>query len=82
MTAQLRAIREYAEATDITILRKYIDEAKSATTDDRPEFLRMIKDLKSGLQVDFVLVHKLDRFSRNRYDSAVYRREIQKADGL
>ena len=27
---------------------------------------------------DFAIVHKLDRFSRNRYDSAYYKRELKK----
>lgn len=75
--AQLRAIRDYAEKNNITIIKEYIDEARSATTDDRPNFLRMIKDITSGrIKVDYVLVHKLDRFARNRYDSAIYRREL------
>ena len=40
--AQLRAIREYAEKNDVVIVAEYCDRAKSATTDQRPEFLRMI----------------------------------------
>jgi len=79
ISAQLRAIREYAAKHDIAIIREYIDEARSATTDDRPGFQEMVWDLKNGLKVDLVLVHKLDRFARNRYDAAIYRREIQKA---
>ncbi|MBE3582322.1 MAG: recombinase family protein [Thermoanaerobacteraceae bacterium] len=79
ITAQLRAIREYAQKHNIEIIKEYTDEARSATTDDRPGFLRMIADLKNGLKVDLVFVHKLDRFARNRYDAAVYRREIQRA---
>ena len=71
IAAQLRAIREYAARNGIEIVRTY--------TDDRPGFQRMIADLRNGLRLDLVLVHKLDRFARNRYDGAVYRREIQKA---
>lgn len=75
--AQLRAIREYADKNDIIIVKEYTDEARSATTDDRPSFLKMIKDITSDLlAADYVLVHKLDRFARNRYDSAIYRREL------
>ena len=59
------------------IVDTYIDEAKSATTDRRPDFQRMIEDSKKGI-FDIVLVHKLDRFARNRYDSAVYKRELKK----
>ena len=61
----------------MTVVRSHCDRAKSATTDNRPEFLQMIKDAKSG-DFDYVIVHKLDRFSRNRYDSAYYKRELKK----
>ena len=56
----------------ITILRHYIDRAYSAKTDNRPEFQQMIRD--SGRHLfDMVIVWKLDRFSRSRYDSARYK---------
>lgn len=74
--AQIRAIREYAEKNDIQIVKIYTDEALSATTADRPQFLQMIKDSALGL-FDTVIIHKLDRFARNRYDSAFYKRELK-----
>ncbi|MEY8001171.1 recombinase family protein [Clostridium sp. Mt-5] len=74
--AQLRAIKEYASHNSIEITKVYIDEAKSATTDDRPQFLKMIEDSKSKT-FDAIIVHKLDRFSRNRYDSAVYKKKLK-----
>ena len=77
--AQLRAIYEYAEREGVVIVKEYIDRAHSATTDQRPEFQRMIADAKQGA-FDLVIVHKLDRFSRNRYDSAIYRRELKLAN--
>ena len=76
--AQIRAIKEYCQKNDIEIVASYIDEARSATTDDRPQFLKMIRD-SSANQWDMVIVHKLDRFARNRYDSAFYKRELRKA---
>lgn len=75
--AQLRACREYCSRQGIEILQEYRDEAKSATTDKRPGFQAMFQDLRRG--VDFIIVHKLDRFSRDRYDAAYYRRLIKKA---
>lgn len=75
--AQLRAIREYCQKNNIQLVKIYTDEAKSATTDDRPGFLQMIKDSSLGL-FDVVIVHKLDRFSRDRYDSAFYKRQLKK----
>jgi site-specific DNA recombinase len=74
--AQIRAINEYASKNDITIVRTYIDEAKSATTDQRPEFLKMVDESKEGL-FEAVIVHKLDRFARDRYDSIFYRRALK-----
>lgn len=75
--AQLRAIREYAKRNDVIIVGEYIDKAKSATTDNRPEFLKMISDSKEE-NFDIVLVHKLDRFARNRHDSIGYRMELKR----
>ncbi|WP_455789216.1 recombinase family protein, partial [Clostridium butyricum] len=57
--AQIRAINEFAERENIQIVKTYIDEARSATTDDRPQFLKMIKESELGL-FDTLIVHKLD----------------------
>ena len=67
LDAQQRATKAYCEAHDWEIVREYRDEGKSAWTDDlakRPAFLQMITDAEAG-HVDVVVVHKLDRFSRN-----------------
>ena len=65
---QLRDCKAYAEKNGITVVGTYIDRAYSAKTDDRPDFQRMIKD--SGKKIfDVVLVWKLDRFARNRFDA-------------
>jgi len=74
--AQIRAIKEYANKEKISIVKIYTDEAKSATTDDRPQFLKMIEDSFAEM-FDVVIVHKLDRFARNRYDSAIYKRQLK-----
>ena len=69
---QLRECKVFAEKNGITILNTYIDRALSAKTDNRPEFQRMIKDSAKNL-FEVVIVWKLDRFARNRYDSAHYK---------
>ncbi|WP_283606635.1 recombinase family protein [Faecalispora anaeroviscerum] len=74
---QLRECKAYAEKNGITVLSTYIDRALSAKTDHRPEFQHMVKDSAKGL-FDIVLVWKLDRFSRNRYDSAHYKTVLRK----
>lgn len=73
---QLRECTAFAEKEGITILRHYIDRAFSARTDDQPEFKRMIEDSGKGL-FDAVIVWKLDRFSRNRSDSAIYTNKLR-----
>lgn len=75
--AQIRAMRKYCQQNHWKIVSEYKDEAKSATTDKRPEFQKMIEDSGKNL-FDIVLVHKLDRFSRNRYDSAIYKSKLKK----
>ena len=66
---QLREYQAFAKKNDITLLDPYIDRALSAKTDKRPNFLKMIKD-SAAKKFDVVIVWKLDRFARNRYDSA------------
>ena len=74
---QIRECTSYAEKNDITIVKHYIDRAISAKTDNRPQFQQMIKDSDKKLY-DIVLVWKLDRFARNRYDSARYKTQLKK----
>ena len=64
----------------MTVVGTYIDRALSAKTDSRPEFQKMIAD-SSKKQFDVVLIWKLDRFARNRLDSATYR-TILKRNGV
>jgi site-specific DNA recombinase len=77
--AQQDAISRYAEREGIRVAAWYIDRAKSGKTDDRPDFLRMMDDLKKKIvQPDIVLSHKIDRLFRNRTDAAIYRRDIRR----
>ena len=75
--AQVRAMKAYCQQQHWQIVATYVDEARSATTDRRPNFQKMIEDSSKNL-FDIVLVHKLDRFSRNRYDSAIYKSKLKK----
>lgn len=74
---QLRECKEYAERHNMTIIDTYIDRALSAKTDNRPEFQKMIRD-SGKKQFNVVLVWKLDRFARNRLDSATYRAVLKR----
>ena len=78
--SQLRECRKYAEHNNMAIAGTYIDGALSAKTADRPEFQYMIKDSTKEL-FEIVFVWKLDRFSRDRYETVCYK-HILKENGV
>lgn len=73
---QLRVCNEYAKTHDITVVNTYIDRAMTGTNDNRPDFQRMIKD-SNRRNWNFVLVYKLDRFSRNKYETAIHKKTLK-----
>lgn len=74
---QVKECTTFAERNGYTIIGTYADRAISGTTDNRPQFQKMIEDSKRKL-FDVVIVWKLDRFARNRYDSARYKNHLKK----
>ena len=66
---QLRVCEEFAQRNNIIILNTYIDRAMTGTNDNRPDFQQMIKD-SANKEWQYVIVYKLDRFSRNKYETA------------
>lgn len=76
--AQLRAIRDYCERENIQLVDIYSDEAQSAKTDNRDDFKNMTDAIfKGNYDIDAVLVHKFNRFARNKYDSALYKKRLR-----
>ena len=73
---QLRDCYTFAEREGIAVIGTYIDRALTGRSDNRPDFQRMIADAKKR-QFQYVIVWKLDRFARNRYDSAVYKHKLK-----
>lgn len=76
ISAQLRAIETWAKKNGHIIVQNYIDEAVSGKNDDRPQFQKLIED-SNNAEWDGVVVHKLDRFWRNRYDAAIYKKKLK-----
>lgn len=74
---QLRDNYAWAQSQGITVVGEYIDRALTGTKDQRPDFQHMIDDA-SKKQFQMVIVWKLDRFARNRYDSAIYKARLKK----
>ena len=73
---QLRVCREYAQNNDILIVDTYIDRAMTGTNDNRAAFQKMLKD-SSRKQWQFVIVYKLDRFSRNKFESVIHKKTLR-----
>ena len=74
---QLKVCYEYAEQNHYTVVGEYIDRALTGTNDNRVEFQRMIADSDKHT-FEAVLVYQLDRFARNRYDSAINKAKLKK----
>lgn len=74
---QLRVCEEYAKNNGLTVIDKYIDRAMTGKNDDRPAFQKMLFDSRKGA-FQVVLVYQLDRFARNRYDSAINKNTLKK----
>ncbi len=66
--AQQRAIRAWVQAQGGQLVKEYVDEAKSARTTERPAFQQMRQDARNR-KFDALVVHKFDRFARNRTDA-------------
>lgn len=74
---QLQTCYDYAKNNGHTVIGEYIDRAQSGTTDSRADFQRMIAD-SDRHTFEAVLVYQLDRFARNRYDSAINKAKLKK----
>ena len=74
---QQRICAEFCKRNDMQIIGIYTDRALSASknTDKRIEFQNMIKASEKR-NFEAVVVYKLDRFARDRYDSAIYKRKL------
>lgn len=75
---QIRECTDFAERNNITIVKIYADKAVSGkSTDKRDEFRQMMKDAEKGI-FNAVICWKIDRFARNRYDSATHKAKLKK----
>ncbi len=74
---QLRVCTDFCKQRGLTIIDSYCDRHISGRTDERPEFQKLIADAKKK-KFDAVVVYKTDRFARNKYDSAIYKRELKR----
>ncbi len=74
---QIHVCMDYAAKNNLEIIDTYIDRAKTGRNDNREAFQRMLKDSASHT-FSCIHVYALDRFSRNRYDSAIHKATLKK----
>lgn len=68
----------FARQNNLRVVKVYADRHLSGTTDNRPQFQQMLKEAAHGHWA-YVICWKIDRFARNRYDSATYKFRLKKA---
>lgn len=69
---QRQLAKEYVDRfSDLVIVKEYIDDGKSGTNFDRPEFVKMITDIKQGV-INCVIVKDLSRFGREYIEAGNY----------
>ena len=76
---QLMDIRAFAKREGFTLVHEYADHARSGfkNTSARTAFQSMIAAAESGT-FDTILAWKVDRFGRNREDSAIYKGKLRR----
>ena len=68
--AQREACQAKATELDAEVVGEYVDRGESAKTADRPALKELLARLEAQRDLDYVIVHKVDRLARNRYDDA------------
>ena len=69
LEAQKNCLKRFAEREEMIVVDTYEDAGKSGKSiEGRPAFKKMLSDIESGINVDYVLVYKLSRFGRNAAD--------------
>ena len=74
---QIAECEDFARKNNLQVIKVYADRHLSGTTDNRPEFQQMLHDAAHA-RWRYVVTYKVDRFARNRYDSATYKFRLKK----
>ncbi len=79
VSAQLRALKEYAKANGYSVAREYVDEAESGRVADRPQFREMIEEgSKQQAPFEVILVWKFSRFTRKREHAVAFKAQLRR----
>ena len=80
LAAQRDACVEWVASHGGELVAEFCDAGESARTADRPEFKRLLDELRRDRTIDVLAVHKLDRLARNLEDHAAIRAALRKLD--
>jgi len=61
---QLEALRDYCSRMEYEIVDEYIDNGYSGKDDRRPDFERLLADMRAG-KLESIICYKLDRIGRS-----------------
>ena len=79
VSAQLRALKDYARANGYSVARQYVDEAESGLVANRPQFREMIEEGgKPKAPFDVILVWKFSRFTRKREHAVAFKSMLRR----
>ncbi len=79
VSAQLRALKEYAKANGYSVAREYVDEAESGRVADRPQFREIIEEgSKPKAPFEVILVWKFSRFTRKREHAVAFKAQLRR----
>ncbi len=73
--AQREANRNKAASLGAIIIREFVDRGASAKSADRPELQAMLEYVEEN-DIDYVIVHKVDRLARNRADDLMITQKL------
>ncbi len=79
VSAQIRALKEYAKSNGYSVAREYVDEAESGRVADRPQFREMIEQgSQADAPFDVILVWKFSRFTRKREHAVAFKSMLRR----
>lgn len=79
LPAQRKACYRKADQLGITIVDEYVEPGKSARDmTKRVAFQQMLDRIRTQRDVDYVIIYKLSRMARNRFDDAIVGAELKK----
>ena len=79
VSAQLRALKDYAKANGYSVAREYVDAAALGLVADRPQFREMIEQgSQPKAPFEVILVWKFSRFTRKREHAVAFKSMLRR----